>query len=280
MAVSGASGSIAELIAPMREAPDSSAVLCDIDGTLAPIVGDPEEATVPAETRSLLSELARRFALVGCISGRPAMTARAIVGVDALTYAGNHGLELLEPGASDPILDPLIADRADATRAFVDRLDPSELQNAELRLEDKGPIQALHWRGAADEAAAQRLAEEIADDARAVGLEPHWGRKVVEIRPVAGIDKGSAVRRLISGHRIDRALFAGDDRTDLDAFRALSALVRDGALHHAACIGVSSDEAPPELSHEADALVDGTEGFVVLLRELAGTPAGATAADG
>ncbi|MEK6326658.1 MAG: trehalose-phosphatase [Actinomycetota bacterium] len=260
---------VAELIAPLRADPTSAAVLCDVDGTLAPIVGDPESAAVPENTRDALRALARGYALVACVSGRRAVEARRLVGIDELTYAGNHGLELLAPGAQEPIVDPAPAEGALTAREFAGQLQGRSLSGAGLRVEDKGPIQALHWRGAADEEAGERQAGEIASAARGAGLEPRWGRKVLEIRPPLGVDKGTAVERLVSTQRIERALFAGDDRTDLDAFRALRSLVAAGSLAAAVCIGIGSAEAPAELSREADAVVGGTEEFLGVLRALA-----------
>jgi trehalose 6-phosphate phosphatase len=267
---------VAELIAPLRDDPGSSAVMCDIDGTLAPIVDDPEIAAVPEGTRQELRRLAARYALVACVSGRRAVEARWLVGVDELTYAGNHGLELLAPGAEEAELDPAAEKTARAARDFVLELDAAALGDAGLRLENKGPIQALHWRGAAEEEAAERHARDIAAEARNAGLEPHWGRKVLEIRPAAGIDKGTAARRLLAGRPIDWALFGGDDRTDLDAFHSLRSLATDGSLRGAICIGVGSDEAPAELPLEADVVVAGTDEFLAVLRALAEPTAGAS----
>jgi trehalose-phosphatase len=267
---------IARLIAPLRTAPGSAAVLCDVDGTLAPIVADPQSAAVPAQTRDVLRAVARRYALVACVSGRRAIEARRLVRIDELTYAGNHGLELLAPGEQEPIVEEAPGEGQLTARDFVRELDGVWLGEAGLRLEDKGPIQALHWRGAADFDAAERRADEIADAARKSGLEPRWGRKVLEVRPAAGVDKGTAVERLLSTTRIDRALFAGDDRTDLDAFRALRSLVASGGLAAAVNIGIASPEAPAELSREADAVVGGTEDFVRVLEALAEPTAGVT----
>ncbi|HXE99517.1 MAG TPA: trehalose-phosphatase [Solirubrobacterales bacterium] len=259
---------IAELIAPLRAAAGTAAVLCDVDGTLAPIVDDPGSATVPVGTQKVLRALAQRYAVVACVSGRRAAEARRLVGIEELTYAGNHGLELLAPGA-EATVDLAPTEGGLAARAFVGELQESTLADAGLRLEDKGPIQALHWRTAPDEGAAERLASEVAAGARKAGLEPRWGRRVLEIRPTSGIDKGTAVRRLLSAQRIDRALFGGDDRTDLDAFRALRSLGAAGSLVAAVCIGIDSAEAPEELSAEADAVVAGTEEFLGVLRALA-----------
>ncbi len=206
---------------------------------------------------------------MACVSGRRALEARALVGVGELTYAGNHGLELLAPRAAEAVVDPAVTERVLAARDFVHELDAAALSGAGLRLEDKGPIQALHWRGAADEEGAERRAGEIAAAAREAGLEPRWGRKVLEVRPAVGIDKGTAVKRLLSGQRIERALYAGDDRTDLDAFGALRSLVAAGSLAGAVCIGIGSAEAPAELSEQADAVVGGTEELLGVLSALA-----------
>jgi trehalose 6-phosphate phosphatase len=260
---------ITELVAPLRGDPGASALLFDIDGTLAPIVPDPQDAAVPEKTRAVLRRLAARYALVACVTGRRALEARRIVGVEQLFYSGNHGLELLRPGARDPELDPAIADGARRARDFVLELDAADASAAGLRLESKGPIQALHWRGAADETAAAHRAQRIASAAKSAGLAPHWGRKVLEIRPVAEVDKGTAVERLLSGTGIRLALFGGDDRGDLDAFAALGRLADSGPLRAATRVGVASEEAPPELAELADVVVDGPDGFGEVLRALA-----------
>jgi len=267
IALAASTTRLAQLIRPLREAPRESAVLFDVDGTLAPIVAKPGDAAVPPRTRAALRELAQRFALVACVSGRRAADARRVVGVDELTYVGNHGLELLTPGDEDATLDEAAVNRGPATRDFVRGVEAA-VNGAGLQLEDKGPIQALHWRGAADPAAAEREARRIAERAREAGLEPHWGRMVLELRPVAGIDKGTGVRRLLEGRALKLALFAGDDRTDLDAFRALRSLVEEGQLRAAVCIGVASDEAPKELAAESDALVAGPAALLDALRAL------------
>ena len=109
-------GTLDGLLAPLREDPGASAVLTDVDGTIAPIVLDPREAAVPEETRELLRALAERYALVGCLSGRRALDARRVVGLDQLAYSGNHGFELLLPGEDEVRPDPSL-DGHEARRA-------------------------------------------------------------------------------------------------------------------------------------------------------------------
>jgi trehalose 6-phosphate phosphatase len=256
-------------LAPLRAEPASTAILTDVDGTLAPIVARPELAAVPSRTSKLLRALNERFGLVGCISGRQALEARRLVGVEEIAYAGNHGLELLLPGENEPRLDPALAGAERAAADFIAALDAAELAAAGFRFEDKGPIQSLHWRGVADERAAEARAHEIAAAAGRAGLEPRWGRKVLELRPLGGGGKDAAVAALLAGENIAAAAFAGDDRTDLDAFRRLRELREEGQLESALCVGVISAEAPPELTEECDLAVDGPDGWVSLLEELA-----------
>jgi trehalose 6-phosphate phosphatase len=257
------------LIGPLRETPGNSAILTDVDGTIAPIVLDPREASVPDAARELLAKLADRYALVAALSGRRAADARRIVGLEGLAYSGNHGFELLVPGDEEVRPDPsLDGHEADAPR-FVSGLDPDQLERAGIRLEDKGAIVALHWRGAENEGEAESIANEIASEAEWKGLVPHRGRKVLEIRPNVAINKGIAVAALIPSRPVEHALYAGDDRTDVDAFTALRTLRGDGRLATAVCVGVVSDESPPEVAAEADLVVAGPEGLLTVLEALA-----------
>jgi len=258
-----------ELIAPLRADPERSAILTDVDGTLAPIVDRPDQARVPEETQTMLLELSRRYALVGCVSGRRAEEARRLVGLDGLAYAGNHGLEMLFPGEDELRFDPSLVGLEEAAADHLDGLEPGLLDESGLRVEDKGPIQALHWRGAEDERAAEARAREIAAVAGRARLEPRWGRKVLELRPVGGVGKATAVAALLGTGHIDAAIYAGDDRTDLDAFRRLRELGAEGELETAACVGIVSPEAPPELPEESDLIVDGPEGWLAILVWLA-----------
>ena len=84
------------LIAQIAELPAGTGLLLDVDGTLAPIVARPGDAAVPAATRDLLRDLAGRYALVACVSGRPEEDARRVVRVDGLVYVGEHGLGLTQ----------------------------------------------------------------------------------------------------------------------------------------------------------------------------------------
>ncbi len=111
-------------------------------------------------------------------------------------------------------------------------------------------------------AAAESALRAVAERALAEGLRPRWGRRILEIRPPIDRDKGTAVRQLVAEGALRRALYAGDDTTDLDAFRGL-----DG-LELAVRIAVTSQEAPDELGPAADFVVDGPQGLAAVLARL------------
>jgi trehalose 6-phosphate phosphatase len=261
---------LAAALRPVTEDPSRAALLCDIDGTLAPIVTRADDAHVPENASRLLGRAARRYRLVACISGRAASDARRLVGVGGIVYAGSHGAELLEPGASGARISPAFESWSGPVASFAEKRDDADLRRLRIRIERKGPIVAFHWRGVPDEDAARTRLEVFAREAEAEGLDFHWGRKVLEIRPPVPFDKGQAVRELVERSGVRAAVFGGDDATDLDAFAELDALVGDGALDAGIKIGVRSAEGPPEIVQQADHVVDGTEGFVAVLEALLG----------
>ena len=263
---------ISEALAPLRQNPQRAAVMFDIDGTLAPIVDQASDAHVPESTRQLLIAVARKYGLVACVSGRRASEARAMVSIGSINYVGSHGVELLRSGWTEAVLDPGVADWIRRIHEFGRENDTADVRKRRVRLEDKGPIVAFHWRGAPDEDAAKAAVDAIAERAQAAGLRTHWGRKVLEVRPPVKIDKGAGIIRLLDevGPDIEMALYVGDDMTDLDAFRALSALAAEGRLERALRVGVRSDEGPPEITSESDFTVDGPEGVRELLALLSG----------
>ena len=233
-----------EALARLRAAPERAAILLDVDGTLAPIVARPEDAAVPEETRVVLRDLVARYALVGAITGRPGALGRELVGVVGMAIVGSHGLELA-PDADE------WRERLQKFRATVD-----------WPVEDKGLGLSYHFRTHADPARARAELEQIAEQARSAGLRARFGRMVLELLPPLDANKGTAVRALLDDRGLTRALFAGDDTTDLDAFEAVE------ELEVGVKVAVGSDEAPPELLTRADLVVDGPTGLVELLRTL------------
>lgn len=230
----------------LRARPERTAIVLDVDGTLAPVVERPGDASVPAETRAVLERLARRYRLLAFVSGRREEEARRIVGVENARYAGVHGLEL-EP-------------EAERWRARLGALTRVAAWPAG-ETEDKGVSVSFHYRRAEDEDAARAALSEIAEAAACSGLVARFGRKVLEIRPPVDADKGTAISRLVAEAGVTQALYAGDDTTDLDAFRGLG----EAGLELAVRVAVASDEGPRELREQADIVLASPEELAELL---------------
>ena len=228
----------------LAEDPERAAIVLDVDGTLAPIVSRPEEARVPEETRRALERLVTRYALVACVSGRTGEDARRLVDVEGIRYVGSHGLEMA----------PDAAEWSDEIHRFA--------RDVDWPVEDKGLTVSFHYRQAEDEDAALEYLDQVAERARTAGLVARFGRKVLEIRPPVNADKGTAVAALLDEAGLRRALYAGDDTTDLDGFRAL-----DG-LELGVRVAVSSDEAPAELVSAADVVVSSPAELLEVLTRL------------
>jgi trehalose 6-phosphate phosphatase len=225
--------------------PDQAALFLDIDGVLAPIVARPEDARVPPETRAELERLADRYGLVAAVTGRPSDEARGIVGVESMIYVGEHGLEL----------DPDAEDWAGRIHGYAGGVSWSDVEVKPLSV-------AFHYRTARDHELAREQLEPVAVAALDEGFRTRWGRMVLEVLPPVDASKGTAVRRLLATSGLRRALYAGDDTTDLDGFAALDGL--DAAVR----VAVSSAEGPVELGERADLVVGSPAAFLELLRQL------------
>jgi trehalose 6-phosphate phosphatase len=266
--VTGPTATLEELLRPLKADPQNSAVLLDVDGVLAPIVQHPDDAHMPETTRRPLIDVAKRYGVVACVSGRRASDARRIVALGSIAYLGSHGSEVLLPGSIAPQLDSELQAWTERVQSFAREHFGEELERLRVRLEDKEAIAALHWRGVPDEEQAEAAVGQVAKQAEQAGFTVHWGKKVLEIRPPVRIDKGAGIVHLLQDRELAGALYVGDDKTDIDAFHGLDELREKGRIAHAVKVGVRSDEGPPELEQGADAMVDGTDGVRDLLRAL------------
>ena len=247
--------------------PGTVAVLTDIDGVLAPIVPTPDMSEVPEELRKLLRRLSGRCRVVAGISGRAAQDALRLVGLEEIAYYGNHGFEVLRPGGEVEIVP-----EAEPYKEKIEELESmarEELEPLGAFVEEKGITASIHYRNVSPEV-GQRCREFVEREGERLGLRITVGRGVVEARPPVRADKGTATRKVVAEYEPQKALFIGDDTTDLDAFRELEGLHEESVLEEILRIGVESEEGPPEIVSEADLVVRGTQGVGKVLLVLAG----------
>ena len=235
-------------------------VAVDFDGTLSPIVDDPDTAAPAEGAVETLVRLAERLPEVAVISGRPLSYLERYLG-PPLTLVGLYGLETVRHGV-----------REDHPSAGVWRETMADIAGGAehhgptgMRVELKGMSITLHYRQHPE------LADEVAAWAREVaapaGIRVRPARMSVELHPPIDEDKGSALSRLAAG-RAGPVLFMGDDVGDLAAFDLLDELEAGG--RKVLRVGVDSPEMPPELRARADVVVDGPSGAVGLLGDLVG----------
>ena len=249
--------------------PASAVVVCDFDGTLAPVVDDPSSARPLDGATGLLRRLADVFAGVAVVSGRPASfladRLRPVAGVGSdtpgLLLFGLYGMESVRPdgpvaldGRAGPWL-PVVVDVAGRLR---------DGAPAGVLVEAKGAAVTVHWRRAP--AAAGWAEAQAAREAARTGLVLHPGRRSLELRPPLAVDKGTVLRGLAAGRR--SACFLGDDLGDLPAFTELQRLHDEDGLVTVG-VAVIDDETAPEVEAAADLAVDGPSGAVALLEWLA-----------
>lgn len=238
-------------------------VLLDVDGTLAPIASRPEEAEVPVPTRRAVASLAVRPGVhVALVSGRASADARRMVAVARVWVIGNHGCEVVSPEGESTV-DERVAPYGPAMAQVAKRLRAQTAQIDGVIVEDKGWTLSIHFR-LATPSVVPGLRAAILEAIREHGLQLTEGKMVFEVRPPVTVHKGSAVLALATelGGLADDAsiVFAGDDRTDEDAFRVLRE-------HAPNAVTIRVSDAP--VSTAAEFMVKGPEEFRSFLEWLA-----------
>jgi len=248
-------------VAALTQRPGQTALLVDFDGSLAPFVPHAEDARPLPGVVDVLRRLVAGLGRVAIVSGRPLSYLTRHLPIDGLAYAGLYGMEWWIEGeyVVDPRVQPYLVAVAAATAELAAQL-PEDL------VEPKAGISVtLHWRPAPE------LADEIVALAHDIGTRhglAEWRTKyAIELRPPIDIDKAEPTRALVDGFAV--AAFAGDDYGDLPAFAELARLEDGGRLQRAIRVGVTSDEAPPELADVVDLVVDGPTGLLRLLARVA-----------
>jgi trehalose-phosphatase len=198
--------------------------MLDIDGTLAPLAPRPEDAFVPEPTRHAVLALAYQpHVHVALVTGRAAADGRRLAGMDGVWVIGNHGIETISP-IGETVVDETAAPYRDVIAAAVGELAALLGSIRGVRVEDKVWTLSVHYR-LADPDIEPRLRATMDEVAHRHGLRLIRGKKIFELRPPIHVHKGTAVvelSRLLAGSDLAASLFyAGDDRTDEDAFRSL-----------------------------------------------------------
>ncbi|MDO8870878.1 MAG: trehalose-phosphatase [Methanobacteriaceae archaeon] len=232
----------------------STAIILDIDGTISEIAPTPQEAVVNSAMHAELIKLKEKFDLLAIISGRSVNDARAMVGIEDILYVGNHGLEYFFDGQYSV---------AEEVEKYLHQIEQSADQlNIELGdiegilFEDKGICYSIHYRQCNDgEVVRKKILNSLKNGPESKNLQISEGRKLVEIKPPLGFDKGVILHRIIEKHDLNKVIYLGDDITDLDAFKKLSELENEGKIRSASIL-VFSNEIPSYVKNSTSFFVD------------------------
>jgi trehalose 6-phosphate phosphatase len=256
-------------LAAFAAAPRAGALLCDIDGTLSPIVERPADATVSQPFREVLAALTDRLGLVALVTGRALEDGRRMIPLDGAAYVGTHGLESLAPGGqvlTEPQAERYITAVHEVAAAAARDLDCEALG---IVIEDKRTVLAIHYRLATDAARTRHeILTKVVGPARGRGLGISTGHFVFEVRPPLPFTKGTATRRLLSAGDYFAAVFCGDDLTDVTGFKMLHDWAARDARRTACAVAAVTAETPRPVIEEADVLVRATAGVYEALTRL------------
>ena len=251
--------------------PARAVLAFDFDGTLAPIVPDPEQARAHPDAVPALAALAPKVASVAVVTGRPAGVAvrhggfAGVPGLEHLVVLGHYGAERWDAVTGTvqaPAPHPGVAEVRAELPGFLDAIGAWQ----GTWIEEKGRAVAVHTRRAKDpQAAFEALREPLVQLAARHGLIVEPGRMVLELRP-PGMDKGVALSEYVRDVRAESVMYCGDDLGDLPAFAAVDKLRSEGVPGLLICSG--SNEVT-ELADRADLVVNGPQGVVHLLESLA-----------
>lgn len=264
MAVVDTTVDITELVRTLRGRLGQGLVAVDFDGTLAPIVPDPDDSRPAPGAVEALRTLAQRGTRVAVITGRDAQTVvrlGGLAGVPGIVVEGLYGAERWHDGVLTTLPEP---DELHRLRAELPALIAAG--DPELWIEDKRLSLVVHGRKAGDpEAALDTVRAAVTELGERLGLDVHPGRGVLELR-LPGYDKGGALRRVVTETKPTAVLFIGDDVGDVPAFEAVTELRGTGVPAYG--VAVASTEAAPEVVAAADLRVDGPAAVVALLTAL------------
>ena len=236
------------------------ALFSDFDGTLSELNTDPRKAFIDPHCLSAIKRLRSKLPAIAIISGRMATDVRSRVGLDKITYIGNHGAEQIEDGVFSR--EPGKVDDSHLISDVLKYLQ-SRVNISGIFFEYKEISASIHYRCSINRKSAYKeLSVALQEAPNIQNLDVFWGRDILEIRPRSGFHKGYALRKLVEKNKIESFVYVGDDTTDVDAFETLRT-IRDEGEANGLSAAVESKGMNKKLLETADIKIHG----IVEMRE-------------
>lgn len=240
----------------------------DIDGTLSPIAPTPDAAQIYPGVAALLEE-ARAYARIAILTGRRIEKGAAMVNVEEITYIGTHGAEWSDglPASHEIQINPLALPYLEPGKRLLDLAESSLANLPGVLIERKLLGGSVHYRlSPAPEPTRELILATLRDPASALNFYLSEGKYVIDIKPTLSLNKGTELRSFAERYQLSGLVFAGDDRTDLDAVLEIERLRQDGL--QAASIVVQAADTLPALLEHADIVVQGVDGMARFLASI------------
>lgn len=235
-----------------------TAIVTDIDGTISEIAPTPEKALVTKAMQNMLVKLKEKFSMVAVISGKSALNAREMVGVEGLLYVGNHGMEFLKDGklSKHPDVEKYIP----VIKKTGQKLKNGDISSMKgLIFEDKGICYTIHYRlSNPSDNPREKILKTLHGDPECKKLNISEGRQLVELKPPISCDKGTILHDIIEEYGLEKIIYLGDDITDLDAFDKLKQMQNEGKIRGSSILVLSS-EIPSTVKKDSTYFVNGVD---------------------
>ncbi|XP_026465717.1 alpha,alpha-trehalose-phosphate synthase [UDP-forming]-like isoform X3 [Ctenocephalides felis] len=228
---------------------DKLALLLDYDGTLAPIAPHPDLATLPPETKHVIQRLSNMpDVYVAIVSGRNVENVKQMVGIEGITYAGNHGLEILHPDGS-MFVHPMPIEYEKKVSNLLQSLQEQVCRDGAW-VENKGAMLTFHYRET-PLYARQSMIQQARQLIEKSGFTAANAHCAIEAKPPVQWNKGRAsIYILRTAFGVDwseriKIIYAGDDVTDEDAMQALKGMAATFRVASSNIIKTSAERRLP-----------------------------------
>lgn len=240
----------------------------DFDGVLSEIAPTPDSAIAYPGAVEAIASIAANVDAAGVITGRAVDDIAARISIDDLFVVGNHGLEWAEKGSRHDHEAGTAAIEAVKNVLEQTKVELAGLTDVSNMIwENKRLSGTIHFRNVEDPADIERILLPIVQPlAEENGLRLTTGKMIVELRPLAKVTKGTAIKELVVKNNLESTVYIGDDITDIDGFRTLHELRAEGM--HTLAVGVVTADAHPDIAANSDVMVGSVDEIVEVLTQV------------
>ena len=233
-------------------------IVTDIDGTISTITPLPQQAVITKSMKEILNKIQQKFKLLAIITGRSLENAIEMINISNILYIGNHGMEYQRN-------NKIITDKK--TLKYIPQItnlhktleQESSIKIHGIILENKNTSISIHYRSTKDPQKAHKtIIDTLKDNKTMNGLQIKEGKKIIEVRPPTGNNKGKIINKIVKNYGANQMIYLGDDVTDVDAFKEISKLSKSKKFEGTSIL-VQSDETPEFVKNNAEYYVNSVE---------------------